>query len=131
MKSVVICCSSKFAEEARAYIKELKVLGVNVFEPHFYNVSGGDWSRLHKFDEKFVALGLTHDHFHKIRMADVVFVYNKDGYAGVSVTMEIAFAAALNKPIYAFSDKDTEICRRVLFSGIASTPEELMDRFLR
>jgi hypothetical protein len=30
----------------------------------------------------FVALGLTHNHFYKIRMAEVVFVYSKDGYIG-------------------------------------------------
>jgi len=131
MKSVVICGSSKFAEDARAFAKKLKELGVVVFEPHFYRASGGDWSRIHKFDEKFVALGLTHDHFYKIRMADVVFIYNKDGYIGVSGSMEIGYAAALNKPMYALSDKDPEICRQVLFSGIVGTPDELVDKFLK
>ena len=131
MRSVTICGSSKFAEEARTFAKKLKELGVIVFEPHFYRASGGDWSKISKFDEKFVALGLTHDHFYKIRMADVVFVYNKDGYIGVSTNLEIGYAAALNKPIYAFSDKDPEICRRVLFSGVVNTPEELVERFLK
>jgi hypothetical protein len=131
MKSVCYCGSSKFAEEARAFAKKLTSLGVVVFEPHFYRASGGDWSRIHKFDEKFVALGLTHDHFYKIRMADVVFVYNKDGYAGVSVSMEIGYAVALNKPIYALLDEDSELCRKVLFSGVANTPEELVDKFLK
>jgi hypothetical protein len=131
MKSVVICGSSKFAEEARIFAKKLKDLGVLVFEPHFYRVSGGDWSRIHRFDVKFVARGLTHDHFYKIRMADVVFVYNVDGYIGVSTNMEIGYAAALGKPIYALSGKDPEVCRQVLFSGIASTPAELSDKFLK
>ena len=62
---------------------------------------------------------------YKIKMADVVYIFNKDGYAGVSTTMEIGAAVALNKPIYAFSDKDTELCRLTLFREIIKTPKEL------
>ena len=55
-------------------------------------------------------------------MADVVFVFNQDGYAGNSTTLEIGYAVALGKPIYAFS-KDPELCRRVLFNHLL--PSEL------
>jgi len=74
-----------------------------------------------------VALGLTHDHFYKIKMADVVFVYNKDGYSGVSTTLEIGSAVVLNKPIYALSNDD-EVCRNVLFREVIKTPEELIKK---
>ncbi len=127
MKSVVICGSNRFAPEMRKFAKELKTLDVLVFEPHLYRSSGGVWAELKDFDRKFVALGLTHDHFYKIRMADVIYVYNYDGYAGVSVNMEIGYAVALNKPIYVYSEIDEEICRQVLFSGIAKTPQELLN----
>jgi hypothetical protein len=126
MKSVVICSSSRFAIEARDFSRVLEKMGIVVFAPHFYRDSGGDWSAIGEFDKRFVALGLTHDHFYKICMADVVYIFNKDGYSGTSTTLEISYAVALNKPIYAFSDADEEICRRVLFSGIVATPEELM-----
>jgi len=60
-------------------------------------------------------------------MADVVFVFNKNGYAGVSTTMEIGCALALGKPIYAL-EKDTELCRNVLYREIINTPEEFVKR---
>ncbi len=126
MKSIAICGSNKFAKEARAFGKELEKLGVTVFVPHFYRASGGVWDTISDFDKPFVALGLTHDHFYKIRMADALFIYNKDGYSGNSTTMEIAYGVALDKPVYALSDKDDEICRSVLFRAIVRTPKELI-----
>lgn len=75
-----------------------------------------------------MAFGLTHDHFNKIRIADAVYVYNKDGYVGNSTTLEIGFAVALGKPIYVFSEDDLEWCRRVLFRAVVTTPEELIKR---
>jgi predicted nuclease with RNAse H fold len=127
MKSVVICGSNRFAPEMREFAKKLKALGVMVYEAHLYRASGGVWEEIKEFDKKFVALGLTHDHFYKMRMADVIYVYNKEGYAGVSVNMEIGYAAALNKPIFVFEEKDEELCRKVLFSRVAKTPAELVE----
>lgn len=125
MKSVVICGSSRFFEEIRGFAKKLKDLGVVVFEPHLYGAVGS-WKDISDFDKPFVASGLTHDHFYKIRMADVVYVLNKDGYSGVSTSMEIAYGVALGKPVYAFSNDDKEVCRKVLFSAIVGTPEDLL-----
>lgn len=126
MKSVVICGSSRFASEMRDFAQKLKNSGVLVYEPHLYRASGGVWSEIKDFDKKFVALGLTHDHFYKIRKADVVYIFNKDGYAGVSTNIEIGYAVALDKPIYAQEEVDEEMCRQVLFSGIVKTPEDLI-----
>ncbi len=126
MKSVVICGSSSFASEMREFAERLKNLGVVVYEPHLYRASGGVWSEIKESDRKYVALGLTHDHFYKMRMADVIYIYNKDGYAGVSVNMEIGYAVALNKPIYVQEGNDAEPCRQVLFGAVVKTPEELI-----
>ncbi len=126
MKSVVICGSSSFAPEMREFAKKLKELGAVVYEPHLYRASGGVWDEIKDFDKKFVALGLTHDHFYKMRLADVVYIFNKDGYSGVSTNIEIGYAIALNKPIYAFEENDSEMCRQVLFSKVIKTPEELI-----
>lgn len=38
-------------------------------------------------------------HFQKIRLADSIYVYNKNGYIGNSTKMEIEYAIKLNKPI--------------------------------
>lgn len=127
MKTVVICGSRRFKPEMRNFAQKLKEKGVVVYEPHLHE--GGDgWNKLSQEYKNFVSLGLTHDHFYKIRMADVVFVYNKDGYSGVSTTLEIGCAVALGKPIYALSEKDEELCRRVLLRGIIKTPKELIGK---
>lgn len=123
MKTVVMCGSCRFKPEMREFAKRLKKLGVVVYEPYLH--SGQDESKLSEDYKKFVALGLTHDHFYKIQMADVVFVFNKDGYAGNSTTLEIGYAVALGKPIYALSGDSKELCRHVLFREIISSPTEL------
>lgn len=73
-----------------------------------------------------IVSGLTYGYFHKINLADVVYVFNKDGYSGFGTTLEIVYAVAMNKPIYASSSDDEEIFRKVLFSAIVSAPEELL-----
>ena len=125
MKSVCICGSRRFKPEIREFTKKLQESGVVVFFPYLHE-GGEEWENLSGQYKKFVALGLTHDHFYKIQMADVVFIYNKDGYSGNSTTMEIGYAVATGKPLYALSDTDEELCRHVLFKGFASTPEDLV-----
>ena len=70
---------------------------------------------------------MTHDHFYKIQMADVVFVFNKDGHVGNSTTLEIGYAVATGKPIYALA-ADEELSRHVLFRDTISSPEALVER---
>lgn len=124
MKSVVLCGSRRFKPAIREFARGLKRLGMFVFEPYLH--SGQDeWENLSADYKKFVALGLTHDHFYKVRMADAVFVYNKGGYIGNSTTLEIGYSAALGKPIYAL-EADEELCRHVLFRGIFASPRELV-----
>ena len=127
MKSVVICGSKRFRPQARAFAAELKKFGVTVYEPYFHS-GEKEWDGLSEAYKKFVALGLTHDHFYKIKMADVVFLYNEDGYSGNSSTLELGYAMALGKPIYALSDKDDELCRRVLFRDIVKEPKDLLKK---
>lgn len=125
MKSVVLCGSRRFKPEIRKFADELRKLGVVVYAPYLHE-GNDEWENLSDQYKKFTALGLTHDHFYKIKMADVVYVYNKDGYAGVSTTLEMGYAVALGKPIYALSDKDEELCRLVLFREIVTTAKALV-----
>jgi nucleoside 2-deoxyribosyltransferase len=126
MKSVVISSSNRFAEEALAFASELKKQGVRVYVAHYYTHNYGSLEGIKDHNKKFIAMGLTLDHFQKIRKADTVFLFNKDGYAGNSTTLELGFAVALSKPVYALSDKDEEVCRDILFDGYAATPAELL-----
>ncbi len=127
MKSVVICASRRFKKEARAFAAKLEKLGTVVYKPYFHE-HDAEWDKLSEYRKNFVLLGLTHDHFYKVKMADVVFLYNKGGYSGVSTTMELGYAVALGKPVYALSDKDEELCRKVLVREFIKTPKELIKR---
>lgn len=126
MKSVVICGSRRYTKEIRDLAVKLRQAGATVYEPYLHNNQKG-WSSLTEEYKRFVALGLTHDHLYKIRMADVIYVLNKDKYSGVSTTMEIGMALALGKPIYAY-ETDDEYCRLTLFREIIKTPRELLKK---
>lgn len=73
MKSVVICGSRRFKTEIRKFAAGLKKLGVTVYEPYLHS-GEKEWEGLSEAYQKFIALGLTHDHFYKIKMADIVFI---------------------------------------------------------
>lgn len=126
MKSVVLCGSRRFKPEMREFGKKLRELGVVVYEPYLHS-GQEEWAKLSEDYRKFIALGLTHDHFYKIQMADVVFIFNKDGYVGNSTTLEIGYAVGQGKPIYALAS-DEELCRHVLFRAILNSPEELVQK---
>lgn len=127
MKTVTICGSSRFAKEIREFAQELRNLGIVVYEPHLYRASGGVWSDVSDFDKPLVASGLTRDHFYKIELCDYVYVMNIGGYSGVSTSMEIAYAVAMKKPVYALSEKDDEVCRKILFSGYIDNAKDLFN----
>lgn len=127
MRSVVLCGSRRFRKEIQKFAKKLKESGVIVYEPYLH--SGKDeWQNLSDTYKNFVYLGLTHDHFYKIKKADVVFVYNKEGYIGNSTTLEIGYAVACDKPIYALEKDNKEGCRNVLFTDFIKTPTQLIKK---
>ncbi len=126
MKSLVICGSRRFEPEIRALEKHLLDAGATIYSPYLHS-GKQEWAELSDQYKRYVALGLTHDHFYKLRMADIVYVFNKDGYSGVSTTLEIGYAAALDKPIYAYSDQDPELCRLILFRGIITEPDKILN----
>lgn len=126
MKSVVICGSRRFEKEIRKFGKDLRKLGVATYEPILNQDRKID--NLPPNLKRFSFLGLTHHHFSFIRKAEIVYIFNKDGYMGNSGTMELGFAEALGKPIYAFNEDKDEPCRNVLFDEIIKTPKELVTK---
>ncbi len=127
MKSVAICGSRRFKTEIHALAEQLRGMGVVVHVPPLPSFEE-EWKELPRDQKEFIALGLTHNHFYKIQMADVVYIYNKGGYSGFSTTLEIGYAVATGKPIYALEKDEGEICRHVLFQEIIKMPEELVKR---
>lgn len=125
MKTIVISGSIKKAgEEIENFAKELEDAGFRVIYPKL-GFRTDDWGKLSEAALRKLYKGLTIEYFDLIERADVVFIYNKEGYCGNSVTMELAYAYAMRKPIYALM-KDQEISRDVLFDGYAENPEELI-----
>ena len=117
MKSVVLCGSRRFKPEMRKFGRKLKEKGIVVYEPYLH--SGGDeWKTLSEAYKRFIFLGLTHDHFYKIKKADIVFVYNKDGYIGNSTKLEIEYAKKLDKEVMYLQKSNYQIGTEKLVKNI-------------
>lgn len=126
MKSVVVCGSKKYYKEIAVFCRALEKLGVLVFEPSF-----SDPPHDEAFDtgSAFVTAkffkGLTLEHFDWIRKSEACYVYNKGDYVGTSVTMEMAYASALGKPVFALSAKTGDPCRDAIVDKVVKTPAKL------
>ncbi|MBI4137653.1 MAG: hypothetical protein HY472_00175 [Candidatus Sungbacteria bacterium] len=137
MKSVVISGSQRYKHEIRSFASRLRELGAPiVLEPDFNHddelIHKDEHERLRSQAYRDQLPTMIHRHFDYIRKADVCFVYNKNGYMGVNTTLELGFAHGKNMIIYALEpeliENGGEICRRLLFTEIVKTPEELVKR---
>ena len=126
MKSVVVCGSKRYKKEIAAFCEELAGLGVLVFEPSIQQPIAEEAFIHSDYVTGKIFKGLTLEHFDWIRKADICYVYNQDDYAGISVTMEIAYAAALGKPVFALTSKTGDPCRDGLIDKVIKTPGELI-----
>ena len=125
MKTVCICASKKYAREVHQFASQLEKLGIVVFEPNFKEPLPEGTAFQSENLKRTVFKGLTLEHFDWIRKADVCFVFNKNEYAGVSVSLEMGYATALGKPLYALTEKTGDPCRDSLIDRIAPTPKKL------
>ncbi len=126
MKSVCICGSKRYKDEIHKFARKLEKEGIVVFDPNFKEPLPEDIDLGSKNLKRTVFKGLTQEHFDWIRKADVCFVYNKNDYCGVSVSLEMGYAAALGKPTYALTEKTGDPCRDALIDKTASTTKELV-----
>lgn len=125
MKSVVVCGSKRYKAEIKKFCEELASLGVLVFEPSIQQPIF-ETEQIHsEYVTAKLFKGLTLEHFDWVRKSEVCFVYNKDDYAGVSVSMEMAYAVALGKPVFALSAKTGDPCRDALIDKVMTSPKEL------
>lgn len=142
MNSVCICGSQRFKNEIENFASELERLGVPlVYKPQFKErdyqfLNLPERERLSTSDHyRRIVPGLVFHHLQRIREADIVYVYNPEGYIGVNTTLEIGAAHALNKPIFAFSPEKPyedggEMCREILINDIVTTPEQLVKKLI-
>lgn len=152
MKSIVFCSSQRFTKELNDFIRSLKdasrARGVHlvIFDPEFeerhdnLHLSSEKERMQNEYYRASVA-GRVYDHlFRKVRVADVCFIFNKDGYLGANTNGELFAAAALGKTVYALHDKTLmggypndlyeEPSSRKLIHEIVATPEELLSRLI-
>ncbi len=128
MKSVVLCGSRRFKKEIREFAAKLKHFGVVVYEPILFD-SNEDTSISVSEKTKYLRrCGVTLYCFAQIRKADVCFIYNKEGYIGVSTTLEMGFAPGRDRPIYALEKDTVDPSRGVLIDEIIPTAEELLKK---
>jgi hypothetical protein len=125
MKSVVVCGSKKYKDEIATFCRALEKLGVLVFEPSFKEPIPESALIHSDYVTSKIFKGLTLEHYDWIRKAEVCFVFNKGDYAGVSVGMEMAYACALGKPIFALTPKTGDPCRDALIDRVVKTPKSL------
>ncbi|MEK7090355.1 MAG: hypothetical protein AAB930_02090, partial [Patescibacteria group bacterium] len=84
---------------------------VTVLEPNFEDrpqefLSRHEKDRLEDPLYRATIAGMVYDHlFRKVRVADVCFIFNKDGYLGINTAGELFAAAVLGKTIYSLSEK--------------------------
>ncbi|HSX41031.1 MAG TPA: hypothetical protein VLF21_00095 [Candidatus Saccharimonadales bacterium] len=107
---VAIASSSKFYEAAKQVNEKLIADGARVFTPSFVH------------DETMVTVSadkkaeLTHRFLKNLKQSDVVYVVATGGYVGLSVAVEVGFAAALGLPII-FSEEPAEDAFKALSAG--------------
>lgn len=152
MKSVVFCASQRFRGDLAYFVGRLKNLAAAkdmhlvIFDPEFEErptefESRHEKDRMQDDSYRLAVAGKVYDHlFRKVRVADVCFVFNKDGYLGANTNGELFAAAALGKTIYALHDKTLmghyphdlyeEPSSRKLIHEIVKTPEELLKRLV-
>src|ERR1700690_2364223 len=118
MRSVVVCGSKRFNKEISVFCDKLEDEGVVVFRPNI-NEPIFENQKIHsKHATRIIFKGLTLEHFDMIRKSNVCFIYNKNGYVGVSVSLEIGFANALGKTIYALESSTGDPCRDSLIDEV-------------
>ncbi|QQG46172.1 MAG: hypothetical protein HYY55_04430 [Candidatus Niyogibacteria bacterium] len=150
MRSVVFCTSQRFRHELDEFVNHLKDAAekrgthIHILKPNF---DGDDLELAHLSEKdrlrddlyRATVAGKVYDHlFRKVMVADVCFIFNKDGYIGANTNGELFAAAVLGKTIYALEDKTLmgsypdglyeEPSSRKFIHDVVSSPEELLKR---
>lgn len=106
-KTIVFCGSFKFHQEMEKEAKKLRKKGLRVIVPKPSHIRHGhkpEELKREKYDKATLSRWEGEGaikHLNNVKKADVVYIFNKGSYIGPAVTVEIGFALAHNKPIYA------------------------------
>ena len=128
--SIVISGSfRRYYNGIRDAIKQFESLGVEVLSPMHSNVvnPGEDFVIL-ETDESTCPDKLEREHLMAICRADALYLYNPDGYIGPSSAMEVGWALALRKPVYA--RESCEDATLQYFAREIAAPEEIKNQLV-
>jgi nucleoside 2-deoxyribosyltransferase len=118
MKSVCICGSFRFYEEMVQLRNALQARGILCEWP----LPGPHCApQAMTADEARDAIT---QHLERMDRAECIFIFNKDGYLGNSVVMEIGYAYARCKPVYALAPLH-DPCLMPLVHAVVSIAELL------
>jgi nucleoside 2-deoxyribosyltransferase len=104
---ICFCGSFKFYKEMKKAAAVLRRQGFQVIVPqpsHIRHAHLPESLKEGKFDKKTLTRWEgegAFSHLENIRKSDVIYIFNKGSYLGPAVTVEIGFALALEKPIFA------------------------------
>ncbi|OGG00391.1 hypothetical protein A2Y99_00885 [Candidatus Gottesmanbacteria bacterium RBG_13_37_7] len=132
-KIICFCGSFKFYTEMEKEAEKLRLHGFLVIVPQPSHIRHGhkpDQLKKRKYDKltllKWEKEG-AFSHLKNIRRSDVVYIFNKASYLGPAVTVEIGYALALEKPIYARAPvKDITVTN---FIKAVLSPQKLIQLF--
>ncbi|MBI2628360.1 MAG: hypothetical protein HYW71_02995 [Candidatus Niyogibacteria bacterium] len=152
MKSVVFCCSQRFKRELTEFVGELKRLAnkrdihITVLEPNFENSEShlshlSEKERMRDNGYRITIAGKVYDHlFRKVKVADVCFIFNKNGYIGANTNGELFAAAMAGKLIYSLESEIKmgdyphglyeEPSPKKLIHEVVNTPQDLLNRLI-
>lgn len=108
-------------------IQEFEKLDVHVLSPQVGQVMNpqNEVSDTHGIDDQKTR---EKQHLAAIEQADALYLYNENGYLEASMALELGWALALGKPIYA--KESSEDFTVNLFSGTVATPQEVKEDLL-
>lgn len=117
VKKIVFCSSQRFRPELLEFIKEFRELvrknqkPFMILEPDFDELpkeflEASEKERLKKEEYRKQLIWDASNHlFQRVKIADIVFIFNKNGYVGVNTSGELFAASVLDKKIYALEKK--------------------------
>ncbi len=135
---ILFCGSFKFLDEMKEVAADLKTFGCQIFLPRFF---GGELpsTKIEQIKDRLKEKGLkpsqfkkiiqvTSSFYDKLREADILVIFDKDGYVGFSLAAEIGAAQIMGKPTFFIDEpQDAGLKAMLKFSpNFKIIPKELL-----
>lgn len=132
MKNIKIVISGSFRKHyngIKNLIEQFESIGIDVLSPNTSKIiNPKDQFVILESDTTLNPQDLEQKHLDLISEADALYVYNPNGYVGLSTSMEIGWAISKGKTIY--SHEESKDYTLKLFSGKIATPIEIKKELL-